>query len=56
MRAGASKASALFLQAGVTVAVGHCECGYAQAREAFLAGARLLTHALNAMPGIQHRP
>ncbi len=40
---------------GVLVAVGHTEAGYEQTRAAFDAGARMLTHAFNAMPGIHHR-
>ncbi len=35
--------------------LGHTDCGYAAAREAFLAGADQLTHAFNAMRGIHHR-
>ena len=41
--------------AGVRVAVGHTEASYEQAQAAFEAGATLLTHAFNAMPGIHHR-
>ena len=41
--------------AGVAVAVGHTEVTYDGAREAFDRGARILTHAFNAMPGIHHR-
>ncbi len=37
------------------VAVGHTVGTYDQARAAFDAGATLLTHAFNAMPGIHHR-
>ena len=44
-----------FAAAGVTVAVGHTEASYAATREAFDHGARLVTHAFNAMPGIHHR-
>lgn len=40
---------------GVLVAVGHTEADYRQTRAAFDAGASLLTHAYNAMPGIGHR-
>jgi N-acetylglucosamine-6-phosphate deacetylase len=40
---------------GVVAAVGHTEADYAQTRAAFDAGATLLTHAYNAMPGIGHR-
>jgi N-acetylglucosamine-6-phosphate deacetylase len=39
----------------VVVAVGHCEADFDLTREAFDLGARLLTHAFNAMPGIDHR-
>ncbi|MGH3262659.1 MAG: N-acetylglucosamine-6-phosphate deacetylase [Trebonia sp.] len=41
--------------AGVVVAVGHTEADEERARAAFDRGARLLTHAFNAMPGIGHR-
>jgi N-acetylglucosamine-6-phosphate deacetylase len=41
--------------AGVTVAVGHTEASFEQTRDAFDAGARMLTHTFNAMPGIHHR-
>jgi N-acetylglucosamine-6-phosphate deacetylase len=44
-----------FVDASVAVAVGHCGAGYDQARAAFDAGATILTHAFNAMPGIHHR-
>jgi len=37
------------------VAVGHTEADAAQGREAIAAGARLLTHAMNAMRGIESR-
>ncbi len=39
----------------VTVAVGHTEASFEEAGEAFDRGARVLTHAFNAMPGIHHR-
>jgi N-acetylglucosamine-6-phosphate deacetylase len=45
----------VLLQEGVVVAVGHTEADFDTAREAFHIGARLLTHAFNAMPGIHHR-
>lgn len=45
----------LLVSAGVEVAVGHTEATADQARAAFDVGARLLTHAFNAMPGIGHR-
>jgi N-acetylglucosamine-6-phosphate deacetylase len=40
---------------GVVAAVGHTEADYARTRAAFDAGATVLTHAYNAMPGISHR-
>nr|WP_154923215.1 N-acetylglucosamine-6-phosphate deacetylase [Microbacterium testaceum] len=54
-RSGALRAIELFREAGVAVAVGHTDAGYAEARDAFAAGATLLTHAFNAMPGLHHR-
>ena len=44
-----------FVAAGVVVAIGHTEADAETARAAFDAGATLLTHAFNAMPGIHHR-
>jgi N-acetylglucosamine-6-phosphate deacetylase len=52
---GALDAIPQLVDAGVTVAVGHTEATAEQTRAAFDAGARLLTHAFNAMPGIHHR-
>jgi N-acetylglucosamine-6-phosphate deacetylase len=52
---GALEAIAAFADAGVVVAVGHTEADEALAQAAFDRGARLLTHAFNAMPGIGHR-
>jgi N-acetylglucosamine-6-phosphate deacetylase len=52
---GAIDAVRRFVAAGVTVAVGHTVGTYEQARAAFDAGATLLTHAFNAMPGLHHR-
>jgi N-acetylglucosamine-6-phosphate deacetylase len=52
---GALDAVRRFAEAGVTVAVGHTVCSFEQARAAFDAGATLLTHAFNAMPGLHHR-
>ncbi|MGO1319898.1 MAG: N-acetylglucosamine-6-phosphate deacetylase [Galactobacter sp.] len=40
---------------GVRVAVGHTSCDYATALAAFDAGASLLTHTFNGMPGLHHR-
>ena len=42
-------------EAGVVVAVGHTAADFDQAARAFEVGARLLTHAFNAMNGVHHR-
>ena len=52
---GALDAISALAEAGVVVAVGHTEADEEQAQAAFDRGARLLTHAFNAMPGIGHR-
>jgi len=52
---GAVEVIAELAAAGVTVAVGHTEATFEQTRDAFDAGARMLTHAFNAMPGLHHR-
>jgi N-acetylglucosamine-6-phosphate deacetylase len=52
---GGLDAVSRFTRSGVVVAVGHTEADLAQTRAAFDAGARILTHAFNAMPGIHHR-
>lgn len=52
---GALEAIDVLVEANVHVAVGHTEATFEQARAAFDRGARLLTHAFNAMPGIGHR-
>lgn len=52
---GALETIDVLVEAGVTVAVGHTDATFEQASEAFDRGARLLTHAFNAMPGIHHR-
>jgi N-acetylglucosamine-6-phosphate deacetylase len=52
---GALEVIAELAAAGVTVAVGHTEATFEQARDAFEAGARMLTHTFNAMPGLHHR-
>ncbi|SEL00286.1 N-acetylglucosamine 6-phosphate deacetylase [Blastococcus sp. DSM 46786] len=52
---GALDAVARLTAAGVTVAVGHTAAGMALTEQAFGAGARVLTHALNAMPALGHR-
>ena len=52
---GALEATDVLVEAGIVVAVGHTEADFATVNEAFDRGARLLTHAFNAMPGIHHR-
>lgn len=54
-RPGSLDAIRRFREAGVVVAVGHTEASYEEAAAAFDAGAALLTHAFNAMPGLHHR-
>ena len=51
----ALEAIEVLVEAGVTVAVGHTNATFDQTKQAFESGARLLTHAFNAMPGIHHR-
>lgn len=43
------------VSSGVHVAVGHTDATYAQASEAFAAGADIVTHAFNAMRPLHHR-
>lgn len=52
---GAMAAIDRFVAAGVTVAIGHTQADHDVAGAAFDRGARLLTHAFNAMPGLGHR-
>ncbi len=52
---GALDAIEALTTAGVVTAVGHTAADYALTTAAFDHGARLLTHAFNAMPGIGHR-
>ncbi len=52
---GALETIDVLVEAGVAVAVGHTEADLDLTRTAFDRGARLLTHAFNAMPGIHHR-
>lgn len=52
---GALETIDVLVEAGVTVAIGHTEATFEQAQEAFDRGARILTHAFNAMNGIHHR-
>jgi N-acetylglucosamine-6-phosphate deacetylase len=42
-------------QWGILVSLGHSEADEAQARTAYGQGVAMLTHAFNAMPGLQHR-
>ena len=52
---GSLEAIDVLVEAGIVVAVGHTEADFDLAREAFDRGARILTHAFNAMNGIHHR-
>lgn len=52
---GALDAISRFVDAEITVAVGHTDCDYDTAQEAFRRGASLVTHAFNAMAPIQGR-
>lgn len=52
---GALEAIRSFAEHGIAVAVGHTQADYALTTAAFDVGARILTHAFNAMPGIHHR-
>jgi N-acetylglucosamine-6-phosphate deacetylase len=52
---GAFEAIDVLVEAGVLVAVGHTEADSDVTRAAFDRGARLVTHAFNAMAGIHHR-
>lgn len=52
---GGLEAIRLIVGAGASAAVGHTDADAATAGAAFDAGASILTHAFNAMPGIHHR-
>ena len=52
---GAMEAIDVLVENGVLVGIGHTMADEALAHEAFDRGARILTHAFNAMPGIHHR-
>ncbi len=52
---GALAATRQLVAAGTAVAVGHTNATADEAQAAFDAGATILTHAFNAMPGIHHR-
>ncbi|MCB4208255.1 N-acetylglucosamine-6-phosphate deacetylase [Arthrobacter sp. UM1] len=49
------EATRFLVENGIAVGVGHTGADYATASAAFDAGASLLTHAFNAMPGLHHR-
>jgi N-acetylglucosamine-6-phosphate deacetylase len=50
-----TESAQILRDAGVVVAVGHTAATFEQVRAAIDAGATLLTHAFNAMPGVHHR-
>ncbi|KQZ83044.1 N-acetylglucosamine-6-phosphate deacetylase [Microbacterium sp. Root166] len=52
---GAHEAIASLVAEGVAVAIGHTDADAPAAQRAIEAGATILTHAFNAMPGIHHR-
>ncbi|MFB4348986.1 N-acetylglucosamine-6-phosphate deacetylase [Microbacterium sp. CR_7] len=52
---GGLDAVRLIVESGAAAAVGHTDADAGMARAAFDAGASILTHAFNAMPGIHHR-
>ncbi|PKU90424.1 N-acetylglucosamine-6-phosphate deacetylase [Bifidobacterium pseudolongum subsp. globosum] len=51
----AMRAIDMFAHAGVVCAVGHTDADFETTERAFDAGARLMTHLFNAMPGLRHR-
>ncbi len=52
---GALEAIDVLVEAGVVVGVGHTDADFDLTHESFNRGARILTHAFNAMNGIHHR-
>ena len=50
-----TESARMLRDAGVVVAVGHTAATFEQAQAAIDAGATLLTHAFNGMPGVHHR-
>ena len=54
-RARFAESARILREAGVIVAVGHTGATFEQTRGAIDAGATLLTHAFNGMPGVHHR-
>lgn len=45
----------MLLEAGIRVSLGHSDCSYARAMEAFDLGVNLVTHLFNAMSSFHHR-
>ena len=54
-RAHFAESARILSEAGVVVAVGHTAATFEQARAAIEAGATLLSHTFNGMPGVHHR-
>jgi N-acetylglucosamine-6-phosphate deacetylase len=50
-----SESARILQEAGVVIAVGHTAATFEQTQAAIDAGATLLTHAFNGMPGVHHR-
>jgi N-acetylglucosamine-6-phosphate deacetylase len=50
-----TESARILQEAGVVIAVGHTAATFEQTRAAIDAGATLLTHAFNGMPGVHHR-
>ena len=50
-----AESARILREAGVVVAIGHTAATFEQAEAAIEAGATLLTHAFNGMPGVHHR-
>jgi N-acetylglucosamine-6-phosphate deacetylase len=50
-----AESARILSEAGVVVAAGHTAATFEQAKGAIDAGASLLTHTFNAMPGVHHR-
>lgn len=53
--AGAADVIAALRQQGILVSLGHSDATEEQAAAAFAQGVGMITHAFNAMPGLQHR-
>lgn len=52
---GALTAIQKFAESGAKVAIGHTSATFEEARDAFDAGATILTHTFNGMPSLHHR-